>query len=131
MGKSSACPIGSAVLTKHACRELAIHYDAIIHATPPFFSHDENPHERLQSCYSSAFSVAADQCQTAERIACPLIGAGARGFPVNVATSIAAKAARDWVHSAPTHNVDQTLAFGLLEKNHAISLSEQIDQLVS
>jgi O-acetyl-ADP-ribose deacetylase (regulator of RNase III) len=54
-----ACPVGTAVCTTQACSELLEQYNAIIHTTPPFYLHDENPIQKLDSCYQSALTLAA------------------------------------------------------------------------
>ena len=160
-GKISACPIGTTVYTTLACSELLEQYNAIIHTTPPFFLHDENPIQLLDSCYQSALRLAATipvhsknnnshhDASAELRVATPLLGAGARGFPMDVAIQVAAKASWRWLHEENSDvdlaNVDagsdnsctnkvsetrkMTLSFGLLDPSWANDLLEAYTRL--
>jgi len=96
------CPVGSAVATSSGTGPLRLEYDRIVHTTPPFYLHHADPIERLRNCYASALSVAASAAAESPpptlRIAAPLLGAGARGFPADVAVAVAARAAVGWCH---------------------------------
>lgn len=113
-----ACPEGSAVMTTSG--GLKDEYDAIVHTTPPFYKYDDNPEELLGQCYQNAFASAfREHC----RIATPLIGSGARGFPKDVAICIAAEESLRWRAnneddgvSSECANDDLVVAFALLEK---------------
>jgi O-acetyl-ADP-ribose deacetylase (regulator of RNase III) len=141
-----ACPIGSAVQTTAGDDRLTEQYNAIVHTTPPFFQHDADPEEKLQKCYESAvrlaFPLAAAPDSTdivTIRVATPLLGSGARGFPHEVAMEVASEACVKWCHgttgtSSDTVSSDndktaeQTIVFGLLEKDLADKFSEVIQQ---
>lgn len=116
-GDENACPVGSAVMTTSG--DLHIEYDAVVHTTPPFFSHDESPEEMLASCYRNAFDLAF---ANHARAAIPLIGAGARGFPEDVAIRIAAEQSVRWCNSDCYNDDDdgprdqKAIAFALLEQ---------------
>jgi O-acetyl-ADP-ribose deacetylase (regulator of RNase III) len=161
-GKNAACPIGTAVYTTLACSELLEQYNAIIHTTPPFYLHDENPIQQLDSCYQSALRLAATipvhsknnnshhDASAELRVATPLLGAGARGFPMDVAIQVAAKASWRWLQgesndteldanvdsgnvTSSTNKVSETrkmtLVFGLLEPSWANDMMEAYTRL--
>jgi len=109
-----ACPVGSAVMTTSG--GLKEEYDAIVHTTPPFFKHFENPEESLSQCYQNAFKTAF---ASYDRVATPLLGAGARGFPEDVAVRIAAEESLRWCDEegqAASDSDEQVVAFALLEQ---------------
>jgi len=126
------CPVGSAIMTTQACDELRCHYDKIIHTTPPFFLHETEPERKLQSCFRSALSLILEKEKTT-RIACPLLGAGARGFPSDVAIKNAALATTEWMKctSGEANCGQQTLVFGLLENTNASKLCDTLEGLDS
>jgi O-acetyl-ADP-ribose deacetylase (regulator of RNase III) len=119
------CPVGHAVLTSAG----DLDYDWIVHTTPPFFqNHGKDkghlPFDRLQSCYNQSMALAFAR---GDRVAIPLLGAGARGFPVEQAIHLAATSAADWLlqekhESYRTKGNNQTLVFGLLERQIADEL---------
>ena len=113
--------------TEQACDELAQHYDNILHTTPPFFMHTNNPELEIHQCYMSALSQVVVTGKP-QRIASPLLGAGARGFPTDVAVKVAALATFEWMESGSTNSANQTLAFGLLEEGDAVMLAEAFEK---
>jgi O-acetyl-ADP-ribose deacetylase (regulator of RNase III) len=154
------CPVGEAVVTLHSGPELE--YDQIVHTTPPFYNYThqhedknnndnnnktQNHHQLLQDCYRNALSLAFDtqsdgqrrQRQRQRRVACPLLGAGARGFPTELAIQIAAEQTLEWqLAKQPQQRLVQddydcskeqqdVLAFGLLEHAIASQLAERLD----
>jgi O-acetyl-ADP-ribose deacetylase (regulator of RNase III) len=143
-----ACPIGSAVLTTAGDDRLKEQYNAIIHTTPPFFQHDADPELKLHKCYESAVGLAFAAPDTDTdgsgggggvpvRVATPLLGSGARGFPYEVAMEVASEACVKWCHGSGTNSdtvsdekkaAEQTLVFGLLEEDLAENFSEMIKQ---
>jgi O-acetyl-ADP-ribose deacetylase (regulator of RNase III) len=117
---AEACPIGSAVRTTAGSgSKLSEAYETVIHTPPPFYhyppdSHNKSPAELLSQCYASAL----DQLEPSEtRIATPLLGAGCRGFPLDVALAVAAEATVQWCRAHPDRDV--TVAFALLEQDWA------------
>jgi hypothetical protein len=63
------------------------------------------------------------------RIAVPLLGAGCRGFPTDVALDVAAKESVFWLSTIDDHEhneEDEVLAFGLLETADAEALATSI-----
>lgn len=60
-------------------------YKYLVHTVPPFFQDgdDADANRVLQKCYHESLSLSSDQLpsETDIRIACPLLGAGCRGFP--------------------------------------------------
>lgn len=130
--RKQPCPVGSALMTSAGKGELNNHYDWIIHTTPPFYEHDEKPLNLLHQCYDTALQLAFSQEEL--RVAIPLLGAGARGFPTQVAVDVASKAAVDWICGGDDEDaVDdkkQTIVFGLLERHHANDLSTMIQHLL-
>lgn len=164
------CPVGTAVQTSAGNDTLALAYDSIVHATPPFFQHDSQPEEQLQRCYESALKLAWNDKAGSRRVATPLLGSGARGFPHETAMQVASSVCVQWMenNAAATADaatitnanadavgtnssrsrsntsdataaaaflfdddddkVEQTIVFGLLEKEWALRLSEMIEQ---
>jgi O-acetyl-ADP-ribose deacetylase (regulator of RNase III) len=84
---------------------------------------------------------------SAIRVACPLLGAGARGFPEEVALDIASNEAYRWCTSTstsmqeqeqeessigqPNNNNEKVLAFGFLEEDLCRKMEERLEQLSS
>ena len=114
---SEVCPVGNAVVTSAGSGKLRDSYDAIVHTTPPFFKYHDNPLGALHSCYATALQKAFEK---GERVATPLLGAGARGFPIDEAISVAATAAKEWCEVSDESQ--QVLIFGLQEVGHANQL---------
>ena len=112
------CPEGTSVHTGPGVgTELEAEFDSIIHTVPPFFDHpppspptddteEHGPEVLLQRCYQHSLTLAEAVTNTTNhgrtrtattiRIACPLLGAGCRGFPLDVAIEVAAMQARQW-----------------------------------
>lgn len=113
------CSVGTAVETSPGSEALKTHYDRIIHVTPPFFKYYDdniNPIDVLHQCYRSALDLAFEKNN--QRVACPLLGAGARGFPYNVAISVAVDESRKWLRtcnsSDRSRDIDtSSLLFGI------------------
>lgn len=112
----NVCPVGSAVMT--ASGGLQDEYAAIVHTTPPFYKFHDEPEEFLSQCYQAAFKMASAKYS---RVATPLLGAGARGFPEDVAIRIAAEESLRWCQdleqaASDDDNNDQAIVFGLLDE---------------
>jgi O-acetyl-ADP-ribose deacetylase (regulator of RNase III) len=120
---SEACPVGDAVVTSAGSGKLRESYEKIVHTTPPFFKYHENPRGALRSCYTKALQRAFEE---GERVATPLLGAGARGFPIDEAVSVAATAAGEWCEESD--GCQQVLMFGLLEVGHANKLMYMLEK---
>jgi O-acetyl-ADP-ribose deacetylase (regulator of RNase III) len=119
------CPVGSAVRTSAGNGTLAVHYDTIIHTTPPFYQYHEEPERRLGECYQSALEMAFAQQKGICRVAIPLLGAGARGFPVEVAVRVAGENVWNWCNQRDTlssNHDEQVVAMGVLENTVAEEL---------
>ena len=99
------CPIGHAVITSAGNGLLAHQYDYIVHTAPPFYKFNTDPflssEALLLQCYENALqkAVRSDSGTTTSVVAMPLLGSGARGFPVHVACQVAAEAIVDWLWS--------------------------------
>lgn len=119
-----ACPVGSAVLTSAGYGKLSNEYDEIVHTTPPFYSFHDEPHYNLKLCYQRAMVRAF---RSHRRVATPLLGAGARGFPESVAIEIAAETTQEWCQEES--DTGQCIVFGLLETQHADDLINQLEKL--
>ena len=117
------CPVGAAVSTP-AASTLSHYYQKIVHTVPPFYAGADDEAERLLlSCYRSSFDQVwreegADDTLARSRrgrrlrwdfgwqsglpedvrwsCAVPLLGAGVRGVPLDVAVRVAARAAAAW-----------------------------------
>jgi O-acetyl-ADP-ribose deacetylase (regulator of RNase III) len=122
---TDACIPGQAVKTPTG-GALQQYYDAVIHTTPPFYDNNNNDscREVLYECYTNALDLAfSNDNDSTIRVATPLLGAGARGFPEPIAIDVAARACREW----SSRNNDETseqqiVAFGLLEERLANDL---------
>lgn len=121
------CPTGEAVVTSRANDSLKKAYSHIVHTAPPFYQ-DENSREKLHSCYRNALSLAF-QMNGVRKVACPLIGAGCRGFSVEDAIDIASTEVLSWRNKDSNHNNHshiQTVAFGIPDAKIADSLVHTI-----
>jgi len=133
------CPIGHAIKTSNGNKELTSEYESIIHTTPPFYLHDDNPTEELEKCYKNSIDLAFSSSTNASkevRVACPILGAGARGFPMDIAMQVAAKMSvkwikRDFITSNEFSPTEHTIAFGLLEPKDANEFKIVLEQMMS
>ena len=140
---SVTCPEGTSIVTSPGGSKLRAEYDHIVHTVPPFFKHppkeDCDVVEMLRGCYRSSLELAFDtfDSQSAEeqRVAVPLLGAGCRGFPIDIAIKVAAEESVRWMHP-PLDECDavsrvaeqQVVAFGLLEKDTALKLIDAVEK---
>jgi len=121
------CPTGSARKVP-SVGILQQNFDAFILAVAPFWG-DAQWHEKLLSAYLESFALAAAAASSpvvgGHCLAVPLLGAGARGAPVEEACHVAAKASRQfwdnidrWQHADPTTTNDEssTNAISSLER---------------
>ncbi|GAX14494.1 hypothetical protein FisN_11Hh045 [Fistulifera solaris] len=127
------CPVGSAVKTSAGNATLAEHYDTIIHTTPPFYQHHEESERRLADCYQSALKIAFTQHKNGvRRVAIPLLGAGARGFPLDVAVQVAGENVWNWCNQKDTASLyhdEQVAAMGVLEETVAEELIKVLSSM--
>ena len=119
-GEDIRCPTGSSVLTA-AYGDLRECYAHVVHCVAPFYDSDRW-HEQLLSCYMSAFDI-ADSCG-AETVAVPLLGAGARGAPIELAADIAATAASIWSGSSSLCSV----RFSVQDEGVASAIAAAMDK---
>jgi len=112
------CPIGSAVRT--TAGDIS-NYDAIVHTTPPFYTQDESPRDTLTKSYESAL----DSISSGEFVALPLLGAGCRGFPVDIAGSVASTAVLQFLTTTQTCSL--TIVFGLIDPKVASQLKDFLE----
>jgi len=163
-GEDDPCPVGTAVVTTWGDAALLQEYDKIVHATPPFYRYHDGPdcdrEAALERCYRSVFTILDDmtkgetedgqQQQQQLRVAVPLLGSGARGFPYEVAVRVASKASVEWCSGddddddanksnddGGIHDDDRnfgnntTIAFGVLEEEIAEQLVRSIENEVA
>ena len=141
-GGGVTCPEGTSIVTSPGGSELRAEYDHIVHTVPPFFKHppkeDCDVVEMLRSCYRSSLDLAFDTFEYGsveeQRVAAPLLGAGCRGFPVDIAIKVAAEESVKWMHQ-PLDECDisseagqKVVAFGLLEDDTALKLIDAIEK---
>lgn len=119
--------VGQAVSTGPGGSRLRQEYKRIIHTVPPFYKHHDDPEIYLAECYRNTFRLAFSNDDSGEsaRVACPLIGAGGRGFPVETAIQIAATESVQWRDTEGSKG--DTLAFGIPDETIACSLIEAIE----
>lgn len=133
------CQVGTCVRTTAGYQsELYKEYHSIVHTTPPFYKYDTEPERKLRQCYKVSLAAALEETAAGEdrRVAVPLLGAGARGFPKHVAIRVASESVVQWLGLQGTPSDGgresdggrQTIAFGLLEEEDAQELSEAIDR---
>ena len=112
--ENEKCPVGQAVVTGPGGADLRQHYEYIIHTVPPFYRHHPEPETHLLKCYENALALAFSK---GSRVACPLLGAGARGFPQDVAIDLAVQASLQWRndnnHQQENQSEGQALAFAI------------------
>lgn len=116
------CPTGTAVSTSYADEALSKIYEHIIHTAPPFYN-DENSIELLHKCYRAALAIAFEK---SNKVACPLIGAGARGFPIQDAITVAVKESLAWMENDDGYRIERALLFGIPDANISRKLIEKI-----
>jgi len=146
------CPEGQAVWTP-ATGELS-YYRSIVHTVPPFYGQqvvdESNARRLLADCYRNSMQLIQEEHErmlppphphdhTDIRIASPLLGAGCRGFPPNVAMDIAASTMVEWCWNAyhgesiqqrgphHHHHHHMTLAFAIPSGELRESLIHVID----
>lgn len=132
--QNEKCPVGYAVSTPPGGKRLSAEYDHIVHTVPPFYEyHDGDPSEALSECYKNSLALCEELAVTQQqqgyegpiRIACPLLGAGGRGFPLETAVTIAAKESlrwRDGRHDDLNGKREMVLAFGIPQLSVASKL---------
>jgi O-acetyl-ADP-ribose deacetylase (regulator of RNase III) len=120
------CPTGQAVATTHGSDNLTRVYPRIIHTSPPFYN-DVDSLQSLKRCYNSSFTLAFS-FEDVQKVACPLIGAGARGFPYKDAIAIASSQVLEWQKHErdETKQYEQTIAFGIPDVTIATQLVDAI-----
>ena len=141
-GGGVTCPEGTSIVTSPGGSELRAEYDHIVHTVPPFFKHppkeDCDVVEMLRSSYRSSldlgFDTFDDGSAEEQRVAVPLLGAGCRGFPVDIAIKVAAEESVRWMYQAldecdiSSEAGQQVVAFGLLEEDTALKLIDAIEK---
>lgn len=146
-GGTAACPEGTSVVTSSGGPKLRAEYDYIVHTVPPFFKHppkeDCDVVEMLRNCYRFSFDLAFgtfDGIAGDQRVAVPLLGAGCRGFPTDIAIKVAAEESAKWMDmsldngseetssNTSTGSGQQVIAFGLLEEDIALKLIGVIEE---
>jgi len=101
------CPVGQAVITRACGDGLLQYFHTIVHTVPPLFlphrhpsssssssSHNDNDNDNadlLHSCWINSLHLAIVTTGSSI-VTAPLIGAGARGAPLDIAISTAAAA---------------------------------------
>jgi len=143
--KDEKCPIGNAVFTPSGGAKLSQEYDTIVHTVPPFYKHSHldnpgvDPEDLLAECYRSVLRLSSEgkfvDNRQPLRIACPLLGAGGRGFPVETAIQIAATESVRWrdernlTLDGNTNHQPNVLAFGIPQIHIAERLITAISDL--
>jgi len=95
------CPVGSAVVTSWGGLRLMEKYDKIVHTTPPFYRNQLEQIKLLRRCYAASIELSF-KLKSSFRVASPLLGAGARGFPEEVAILVASEESVKWMNSTQT-----------------------------
>ena len=138
--KDERVPVGSSATTGPGLgSDLSKEYDAIVHTTPPFYNYfnEGDPSSYLRQCYQNSLKMAfeeisssSDENSNDSRVAIPLLGAGGRGFPIDVAIGIAASEAISWSQKHDKMNgQSEVLAFGLPEISNANMLINELKRM--
>ena len=125
------CPVGHAVSTSPGASELSQHYHTIVHTTPPFYKHHSNPQNFLSQCYQKSIQESFRSIPTIDKpikVAIPLLGAGCRAFPLDIAIQIAAEESLRWLHLEPDGS-SKVLAFGIPEMSVAGELIDTLENI--
>jgi O-acetyl-ADP-ribose deacetylase (regulator of RNase III) len=138
------CPVGHAVKTVSFGQSDTTYPDGIIHTTPPFYEFygkgADDPCQKLGECYRNSLELAfEDHC--VHRVAVPLLGAGCRGFPLDVAIDVASSACAAWLNEGTaltgekntrdltmSTDAEQTLVFGIPDPNVSDKLIDSLEQ---
>jgi O-acetyl-ADP-ribose deacetylase (regulator of RNase III) len=125
LGKT--CAEGQAVLTEAGGQELAEQYPHILHTVPPFYNQTDN--FLLNDSYRNSLNLLSKEFPNVDslRVACPLLGAGCRGFPEDEAIEVAAKTLVDYYSAQSSNKSDLTLAFGIPNGEILEALVQAID----
>ena len=123
------CPTGTAVRTTAGKDRLSESYDSVIHTAPPFYNYPEqpndNPTQQLYQCYQNSLNQLEPHDDESLRVATPILGAGCRGFSLDLASAIASQTTREWCNDNQDRNV--TIAFALLEESWAQQMVDLLD----
>lgn len=138
------CPVGEAVATPPGGRALQQEYDGIVHTVPPFYEHHDpdthdgrTPEQALEESYRNSLELCEETSArtnaTPSRFAFPLLGAGGRGFPLEVAINIAASQSVQWRNKVDfddraSNGQPKVLAFGIPNMENAQKLSAAISK---
>jgi O-acetyl-ADP-ribose deacetylase (regulator of RNase III) len=133
------CPIGTAIQTSAGNGLLSKYYQSIVHTTPPFYKYNTHPtvsvETLLSNCYRNALQLAFTTNTTTMyqspiiHVALPLLGAGARGFPNDVACTLAAQSLILWLsgNNTTTPAAERTIQFQIFDnKTSTETLNESI-----
>ena len=122
----NVCPIGTCTMTSNGNTELVDRYFKVVHTAPPFYdsSRKDESIRLLEECYNSSVKMAFDSIHWRGHdgprvVACPLIGAGARGFPIDIAIEAASRQSLNWLNDDNDENKcsqDELLVFGIMEE---------------
>ncbi len=117
------CPEGEAVLTTQSD---SLPYASVVHTVPPFYGLSNN--DLLANCYYNSLQLIHKRIlQNQIRVACPLLGAGCRGFPPEEAIQRAARALLQCTQMEIGATKHLTLAFAIPSGELRKMLVETID----
>lgn len=134
-GGDVRCPVGCAVSTPPGGKRLGEEYDRIVHTVPPFYEHYDggDPNEALSNCYRNALAlcdnISSSNHDCSLRVASPLLGAGARGFPLQEAMAIAAKESLRWRNAEHDNVKERVLSFGIPQMDVASRFIDMMMEL--
>eukprot|EP00931_Biecheleriopsis_adriatica_P081970 TRINITY_DN55342_c0_g1_i1.p1 TRINITY_DN55342_c0_g1~~TRINITY_DN55342_c0_g1_i1.p1 ORF type:complete len:281 (+),score=48.79 TRINITY_DN55342_c0_g1_i1:49-843(+) len=129
------CPTGKAVVTP-ATSELGQFFGAIVHAVPPLYM-APGWSNVLSSCWRTALEAAlhckagtstASKDEQVFTVACPLLGAGARGAPVDEAARVAAEVL---VAESSSDHIAMSLCLAVREESVAAAVQEEVSRALS
>jgi len=124
------CPTGHAVATR-ALGRLASLFSVIVHTTPPLYG-EHDWEVLLHSCYRESLLLAMKRPNRVTSIAVPLLGAGARGAPMERASSVAAVACGEWLAEGTSDREAERVALQICvqEEDIALTVARQVESVL-
>jgi len=101
----------------------------VVHAVAPYYSSHSTWTVQLERAYAAALdlSLSSSSSSSPSSAALPLLGAGARGAPVDEAAAVAARALVSFCRRRRRSTSSSVLRFGCIDEEVARTLCEAID----
>lgn len=119
------CAVGNSVVTE-AYGDLCTHFAFIVHTVPPMYQAKDWA-QSLSSCWQTAIAQAFTRREGRLVVAAPLLGAGARGAPVEEAAQVAVEAL---TATPKTHTGEAVVCLAVREEHIAEILEDELSRVV-